>query len=129
MFANEPTGFSRLLSVIVKIVIGQRVRTEYTFYRHKISDSLTMHQASVHFIGGQPELHRLRFFGRAMPTERQAIQMAAREAIAHLRDTLPAMKTRPYYYLPCHVPYTSHYAFACPIGEEDDALGMLVQYD
>ena len=70
VFANEPTGFSRLLSVIVKIAIGQTVRTEYTFYRHKISDSLTMHQASVHFIGGRPEYRRLHFIRRAMPTER-----------------------------------------------------------
>lgn len=128
VLANEPTGFLRLLSVIVKIATGPTNRTEYTFYRNKISDSLTMHEASVYFIGGQPEIRCLRFVGRAMPMERQAIQTAAREAIARLWDTLGAMKTRPYYYLPWHVTYTSHYAFVCPRGEENDALGMLVQY-
>ena len=56
------------------------------------------------------------------------MQMAAREAIAHLRDVLPTMKTRRYRYLPCHVPYTCHYAFACPRGERDEAIEMLVEY-
>ncbi|XP_044974126.1 uncharacterized protein LOC123442086 [Hordeum vulgare subsp. vulgare] len=123
VFTNEPTGFLRLLSVIAKIAIGPTTRTEYTFYHHKISDSLTMHKASVHFIGGRPEARRLRFVGRAMPTERQAIKMAAREVIARLRDTLPVMKTRPYHYLPCHVSYTSHYAFACPEERKTMLLG------
>ena len=56
------------------------------------------------------------------------MQMAAREAIARLRDVLPSMKTRRYRYLPCHVPYTCHYAFACPRGERDEAIEMLVEY-
>ena len=56
------------------------------------------------------------------------MQMAAREAIARLRDILPLMKTRRYRYLPCHVPYTCHYAFACPRGERDEAIEMLVEY-
>ena len=56
------------------------------------------------------------------------MQMAAREAIARLRDVLPTMKTRRYRYLPCHVPYTCHYAFACPRGERDEAIEMLVEY-
>ncbi|KAM3273903.1 hypothetical protein ACQJBY_043215 [Aegilops geniculata] len=63
-----------------------------------------------------------------MPTERHAMQMAAREAIARLRDVLPSMKARRYRYLPCHVPYTCHYAFACPRGERDEAIEMLVEY-
>ena len=54
--------------------------------------------------------------------------MAVREAIACLRDVLPTMKTRRYRYLPCHVPYTCHYAFACPRGERDEAIEMLVEY-
>ena len=56
------------------------------------------------------------------------MQMAAREVIAHLRDVLPSMKTRRYRYLPCHVPYTCHYAFACARGERDEAIEMLVDY-
>ena len=56
------------------------------------------------------------------------MQMAAREAIARLRDILPSMKTRRYRYLPCHVPYTCHYAFACHSGERDEAIEMLVEY-
>ena len=56
------------------------------------------------------------------------MQMAAREAIARLRDILPSMKTRRYRYLPCHVPYTCHYAFACHRGERDEAIEMLVEY-
>ena len=56
------------------------------------------------------------------------MQMAAREAIARLRDVLPAMKTRRYRYLPCHVPYTCHYAFSCPRGERDEAFEMLIEY-
>ena len=56
------------------------------------------------------------------------MQMAAREAIARLRDVLPTMKTRRYRYLPCHVPYTCHYAFACHRRERDEAIEMLVEY-
>ena len=56
------------------------------------------------------------------------MQMAAREAIARLRDALPSMKARRYRYLPCHVPYTCHYAFACARGEQDEAIEMLVEY-
>ena len=56
------------------------------------------------------------------------MQMAAREAITCLRDALPSMKTRRYRYLPCHVPYTCHYAFAFPRGERDEAIELLVEY-
>lgn len=117
VFANEPMGFSRLLSIIVKIAIGLTTRTEYTFYRHKTSDSLTMHHVSVHFIGGRLEICRVRFVGRAMPTERQAIQMAAREVISRqmagysdgrLFRWQPVMKTHPIItcLAMCHTPVT-----------------------
>ena len=56
------------------------------------------------------------------------MQMAAREAIARLRDILPSMKTRRFRYLPCHVPYTCHYAFACANGERDEAIESMVEY-
>ena len=128
VFANVPEGFIKLLASIAKIAIGPSTRPEFTLYEHKISDSVSMHQAVVQFKGGRSELRRFRFVGRAMPTERHAMQMAAREAIARLRDALPSMKARRYRYLPCHVPYTCHYAFACTRGERDDAIEMLVEY-
>ena len=56
------------------------------------------------------------------------MQMAAGEAIARLRDVLPVMRTRRYRYLPCHVPYTCHYAYSCPSGERDEAFEMLIEY-
>ena len=43
VFANVPKGFVKLLVSIVKIVIGSSTRPEFTLYRHKISDSLSMH--------------------------------------------------------------------------------------
>ena len=112
MFANVPEGFFKLLTSIVKIAIGPSTPPEFTLYQHKINDSQSMHQAAVQFKGGRVEFRSFRFVGRAMPTERHAMQMAAREAIARLRDVLPSMKTRRYRYLPCHVPYTCHYVFA-----------------
>jgi hypothetical protein len=54
--------------------------------------------------------------------------MAAREAIACLRDALPLMKARCYRYLPWHMPYTCHYEFSCARGERDEAIEMLVEY-
>src|SRR3954468_5859342 len=63
-----------------------------------------------------------------MPMEKHAIQMAARESIARLRDILPVMRARRYRYLPCHVPYTCHYAYSCPRGERDEAFEMLIEY-
>ena len=108
--------------------IWPAARPEFTLYQHKLSDDVSMHQAVVQFKGGRSASHHFRFVGRAMTTERHAMQMAAREAIARLRDVLPTMKTRRYRYLPCHVPYTSHYAFACPRGERDEAIEILVEY-
>ena len=117
VFANVPEGFIKLLISIAKIANGPSTRPEFTLYQHKLSDSVSMHQAAVQFKGGRSETCHFRFVGRAMPTERHAMQMAAREAIARLRDTLPSMKARRYCYLPCHVSYTCHYAFACTRGE------------
>lgn len=117
MFANMPDGFVKLLSFIVQVAMGPSMCPVFTLYQHKVNDSLTMHQAAVQFKGGLVELRRFQFLARAMPTEKHAMQMAAREAIAHLRDVLPLMKTRCYCYLPCHVPYTCHYVFSCPRGE------------
>jgi hypothetical protein len=128
VFANVPEGFIKLLVSIAKVAIGPSARPEFTLYQHKLSDSVSMHQAAVQFKGGRSESRRFRFVGRAMPTERHAMQMAAREAIARLRDALPSMKARRYRYLPCHVPYTCHYAFACTRGERDEAIEMLVEY-
>jgi hypothetical protein len=74
---------------------------EYTVYPDRITDTLIMYRASVYIRGGSAETHRNnRFVERAMPTERHAVQMAAHEAIAHLRDILSIMQTRPYQYLP-----------------------------
>jgi len=117
VFANVPEGFIKLLASITKLAIGRSTRPEFTLYQHKISDNVSMHQAAVQFKGGRSAPRHFRFVGRAMPTERHALQMAVREAIACLRDVLPTMKTRRYRYLPCHVPYTCHYAFTCPRGE------------
>ena len=47
VFANEPAGFSRLLVTFAKIAIGPSTHPEYTLYRHKINDNLTMHQAAM----------------------------------------------------------------------------------
>ena len=93
VFANVPEGFVKLLVSIVKVAIGPTARPEFTLYQHKISDNLSMHQAAVQFRGGRSESRRFRFVGRGMPTERHSMQMAAREAIARLRDVLPSMKT------------------------------------
>src|SRR3954465_222997 len=127
-FANVPDGFVKLLSFIVQVAMGPSVRPVVSLCQHKVNDSLTMHQASVQFRGGRGELRRFRFMGRAMPTEKHAIQMAARESIARLRDILPVMKARRYRYLLCHVPYTYHYAYSCPRGEPDEAFEMLIEY-
>ena len=128
VFTNVPEGFVKLLVSITKLAIGPAARPEFTLYQHKLSDDVSMHQAVVQFKGGRSAARHFRFVGRAMPTERHAMQMAAREAIARLRDILPTMKTRRYRYLPCHVPYTSHYAFACHRGERDEAIEMVVEY-
>ena len=128
VFTNVPEGFVKLLVSITKLAIGPATRPELTLYQHKLSDDVSMHQAVVQFKGGRSASRHFRFVGRAMPTERHAMQMAAREAIARLRDILPTMKTRRYRYLPCHVPYTSHYAFACHRGERDEAIEMVVEY-
>ena len=128
VFTNVPEGFVKLLVSITKLTIGPSTRPEFTLYQHKISDNVSMHQAAVQFKRGRSASRHFCFVGRAMPTERHAMQMAAREAIARLRDILPTMKTRRYRYLPCHVPYTSHYAFACHRGERDEAIEMVVEY-
>src|SRR3954464_9600042 len=42
--------------------------------------------------------------------------------------SFPVIKARRYRYLPCHVPYTCHYAYSCPRGERDEAFEMLIEY-
>ena len=79
-FANVPDGFVKLLSFIVQVAMGPSMRPVFTLCQHRVNDSLTMHQAAVQFKGGRGELRRFRFVGRAMPTERHAMQMAARES-------------------------------------------------
>ena len=96
VFANIPEGFIKLLVSITKLAIRPATRPEFTLYQHKLSDDVSMHQAVVQFKGGRSESRRFRFVGTAMPIERHAMQMAAREAIARLRDVLPSMKTRRY---------------------------------
>ena len=110
------------------LATGTAARPESPPYQQKHSDDVSMPQAVVQSKGGRPAARHLPFTGRAMPPERHAMQMAGREAIARLRDILPTMKTRRYRYLPCHVPYTSHYAFACHRGERDEAIEMVVEY-
>src|SRR3989337_660038 len=127
IFANEPAGFSRLLTVIARDAMRSPSRPEYTIFPDRITDNLTMYQASVYIWGGSTlSFRNYHFMGRVMPSERHAIQMATREAIARLRDILPIMQTRPYHYLPCHVPYTNHYAFSYTARERDGAIDPLV---
>src|SRR3989337_10136 len=129
IFANEPAGFSHLLTVIARDAMRSPSHPKYTIFPDRITNTLTMYQASVYIRGGSTlSFRNYRFMGRVMPSKRHAIQMAAREDIARLRDILPVMQTRPYHYLPCHVTYTSHYAFSCTTGERDEAIEPLVQY-
>ena len=53
MFANVLEGFIKLLISITKIAIGPSVRPEFTLYKHKLSDDVSMHQAVVQFKGGR----------------------------------------------------------------------------
>ena len=43
VFANVPEWFIKLLISITKIAIGPSVCPEFTLYRHKLSDSLSMY--------------------------------------------------------------------------------------
>ena len=82
VFANVPEGFIKLLVSITKLAIGPSARPEFTLYQHKISDSVSMRLAAVQFKGGHSKSRCFRFVGGAMPTDRHAMQMAARDAIA-----------------------------------------------
>ena len=76
VFTNVPEGFVKLLVSITKLTIGPATRPEFTLYQHKLSDDV--HQAVVQFKGGRSAYRHFCFVGRAMPTERHAMQMAAR---------------------------------------------------
>src|SRR3990170_4693803 len=100
IFANEPAGFSRLLTIIARDAMRSPSHPEYIIFPDRITDTLTMYQASVYIRGGSTlSFRNYCFMGRVMPSESHAIQMAAREAIACLRDILPVMLIRPYHYL------------------------------
>ena len=101
VFTNVPEGFVKLLVSITKLTIGPATRPEFTLYQHELSNDVSMHQAVVQFKGGRSAARQFCFVGRAMPTERHAMQMAAREAIARLRDILPTMKSLPLPPMPC----------------------------
>ena len=55
VFANVPKGFIKLPVSITMVAIGPSARPEFTLYQHRISASLSMHQAAVQFKGGHVE--------------------------------------------------------------------------
>jgi hypothetical protein len=98
-------------------------------YQEHASDAIHHFWATVHIYGRGPTSERpYRFTGRTTSDEPQAIQLAAREAVVHLRHRSPRVNCRSFYYYPSREGYGSPIEVANGDQESDPALVHLVRY-
>jgi hypothetical protein len=104
-------------------------RLEYVVYQEHMSDSIHHFWATAHIYGRSITSERpYRFTGRTTSDEPQAIQLAAREAIAQLRHRSLRVNCRSFYYYPSRESYGSPTQVSNGDHETDPTLVHLVCY-
>src|SRR3989337_3764994 len=124
--AAELEGFVAILANLTRRALGIKEPPEYVMYQEHASDAIHHFWATVHIYGGAERPYR--FTGRTTSDETQAIQLAAREAVIHLRHLSPRVNIRPFYYYPSREGYGSPTQVANGDHESDPALVHLVRY-
>jgi hypothetical protein len=127
--ASELGDFVAILSNLTRRAFGIEEPPEYVVYQEHTSDAIHHFWATVHIYGrGTASERPYRFTGRTTSDETQAIQLAAREAVVHLRHRSPRVNIRPFYYYPSREGYGSPTQVANGDHESDPALVHLVRY-
>ena len=127
--ASELGDFIAILANLTRRAFGIDKPLEYVVYQEHTSDAIHHFWATVHIYGrGTTSERPYRFTGRTTSDEPQAIQLAAREGIVHLRHLSPRVNTRPFFYYPSREGYGSPTQVANVDHESDPALVHLVRY-
>ena len=127
--AVELEGFVAILANLTRRAFGIDEPPEYVVYQEHTSNSIHHFWATAHIYGrGITSERPYRFTGRTTSDEPQAIQLAAREAIVHLRHLSPRVNCRSFYYYPSREGYGSPTQVANGDHESDPALVHLVRY-
>ena len=131
---NETTatnlgGFVTILANLTRRAYALEEPPEYVVYQGPMSGEDRQFWATVHIYGrGLAPEHPYRFTGRTTSFEPQAIQLAAREAIVHLRQLSPRVNCRSFHYYPRREGYGRPPQVASGDHETDPALLHLVRY-
>ena len=131
---NETTatnlgGFVTILANLTRRAYALEEPPEYVVYQGPMSGESRQFWATVHIYGrGLAPERPYRFTGRTTSFEPQAIQLAAREAIVHLRHLSPRVNCRSFYYYPRREGYGRPPQVANGDHETDPALLHLVRY-
>src|SRR4051812_47506432 len=103
---NETTatnlgGFVTILANLTRRAYALEEPPEYVVYQGSMSGESRQFWATVHIYGrGLAPERPYRFTGRTTSFEPQATQLAAREAIIHLRHLSPRVNCRSFHYYP-----------------------------
>ena len=131
---NETTatnlgGFVTILANLTRRAYALEEPPEYVVYQGPMSGEDRQFWATVHIYGRSLAPERpYRFTGRTTSFEPQAIQLAAREAIVHLRHLSPRVNCRSFHYYPRREGYGRPPQVANGDHETDPALLHLVRY-
>ena len=131
---NETTatnlgGFVTILANLTRRAYALEEPPEYVVYQGPMSGEDRQFWATVHIYGrGLSPERPYRFTGRTTSFEPQAIQLAAREAIVHLRHLSPRVNCRSFHYYPRREGYGRPPQVANGDHETDPALLHLVRY-
>ena len=127
--AVELEGFVAILANLTRRAFGTNEPPEYVVYQEHTSNSIHHFWATAHIYGRSITSERpYRFTGRTTSDEPQAIQLAAREAIVHLRHLSPRVNCRSFYYYPSREGYGRPTQVANGDHESDPALVHLVRF-
>jgi len=127
--APELDGFIRILSNVTRRALGLEEPPRYVVYQVRDRDGLTQFWATVSINGrALAQEHSYRFVGRVMAGEYQAIQYAAREAIAQLRHQVLRTHNRSFFYYPSRSSSDRGMHIANSEHEQNPALENLVHF-
>jgi hypothetical protein len=127
--AVDVPGFPEILWTVAQRVLGSTQRPEYEVYEEPLSGTLQEYWAEVQiYLNREARDALFRISGRPMPTPRQAIKMAAWEAIAQLRHQLHRMNRRAFRFYPSRATLEGDTFFSSTDQEEDVAVVHLTRY-
>ncbi|KAE8788404.1 hypothetical protein D1007_37589 [Hordeum vulgare] len=125
----EQGGFVAILANLTRRAFAMEEPPEYVVYQEHTSDAIHHLWATVHIYGRSiTQEHPHQFTDMTASYEREAIQIAAREAIVQLRHLSPRLNCHSFYYYPSREGYGRPLQVSNRYHEPDPALLHLVCY-